>query len=732
MTFLTFSRPLNHVFNQAIRQAIRLFLICVLVLLSTTSHARSELDRQSEVDTSFLSPEQAFRLESKQTHDGSLTINWKIAPGYYLYQHRVNVTNKQKETINNVVFLSTPEEKDDPNFGLVQVFHHQLTIKVLPLSDQIWLNYQGCSENGLCYPPQRKMLKVNPAKLALAAELTPTVNPTLEDDAGAITTMLIGADGYWVVLTFFILGLGLALTPCVLPMIPILAGIIAGQGENITLRRGIGLSTAYVLGMAVAYTLTGVLVGYFGAQMNLQASLQSPAALVIFSILFVALALAMFGFYELQLPAFLRDRLNLMGKNHRGGKYISVALMGLISALVVSPCVSAPLAGALVYISTTGDAFFGGASLFALSLGMGAPLILVGVGGGQWLPRAGNWMLDVKAFFGVLLLGVAISLLSRLIPGNSTLLLWSLLAMTYAVHLGNFGQLEPLSPWGKTRRGLSIALMVYGICLMLAGLAGQDDPLKPLDFSIIDKSVEKICKEIYYKKNFELQKKEMEAYLSVLNKEAIVVKTDFDGNITFVNDAFIDISGYLKDEILGKNHSILKHPDVQASLYEEIWETARKGKIWEGTLKHLSKDNETYFVNTKIIPIYDDAGKEITQFISIRFLVTEEENQRRAQNKKFLEQLTLYKKEIANHKKEKEDILSKATSCNDNTKLYKDKIITYENKIRNLLSQLEIYETQNIEYNKMDLMMKQDKKKQLIVRMFSFFEKKIEYIPCCM
>jgi thiol:disulfide interchange protein DsbD len=266
-------------------------------------------------------------------------------------------------------------------------------------------------------------------------------------------------------------------------MIPILAGIIAGQGENITLRRGIGLSTAYVLGMAVAYTLTGVLVGYFGAQMNLQASLQSPAALVIFSILFVALALAMFGFYELQLPAFLRDRLNLMGKNHRGGKYISVALMGLISALVVSPCVSAPLAGALVYISTTGDAFFGGASLFALSLGMGAPLILVGVGGGQWLPRAGNWMLDVKAFFGVLLLGVAISLLSRLIPGNSTLLLWSLLAMTYAVHLGNFGQLEPLSPWGKTRRGLSIALMVYGICLMLAGLAGQDDPLKPLDFS---------------------------------------------------------------------------------------------------------------------------------------------------------------------------------------------------------------------------------------------------------
>ncbi len=156
--------------------------------------------------------------------------------------------------------------------------------------------------------------------------------------------------------------------------------------------------------------------------------------------------------------------------------------------------------------------------------------------------------------------------------------------------------------------------------------------LKPIDFSLMDITIEKICKDIYYKKNYELQKKETEAYLSVLNKEAIVIKTDFDGNITFVNDAFIEVSGYLEEEILGKSHSILKHPDVPQSLYNEIWEVARSGKIWEGTLKNLSKNNETYYVNSKIIPIYDDSGKNIIQFISIRFLVTEEENQRRAQN----------------------------------------------------------------------------------------------------
>lgn len=465
-------------------------LAALILIVLTTSLSLNAVAASSDQEE-FLPPEQAFQFDFEQLSDGTVKLHWDIADGYYLYQKRLKLTDTNKQPLTDVAFLTQSEEKNDPNFGLVQIFHHQLDIEALPVTNQLMLSYQGCSENGLCYPPQRKTLDVQSAtktasnaKVSESSQPAPTANQALavEEDAGAIAAMLANAEGYWVVLTFFVLGLGLTFTPCVLPMIPILAGIIAGQGTNITLRRGIGLSTAYVLGMSLTYTLAGVLVGYFGAKMNLQASLQSPTALILFSALFAALAMAMFGFYELQLPSFLRDRLDRMGQNSSGGKYAGVALMGLISALVVSPCVSAPLAGALVYISTTGDALLGGASLFALSLGMGVPLILVGAGGGKWLPRAGGWMLEVKAFFGVLLLGVAISLLSRLLPGNVSILLWSLLAIVYAAHLGNFGQSESLSSWGKTRRGLSIALMVYGISLLLAGLAGHDDPLKPLAF----------------------------------------------------------------------------------------------------------------------------------------------------------------------------------------------------------------------------------------------------------
>jgi len=482
-----------------------------LQLLSSELWAQTSTDQtlnqseqgQAASSDEFLPPEQAFQF-SFQQNGRQVNLNWKIAPGYYLYQKRLKVTDSVKQQYP-FELLTPAEEKNDPNFGLVKVFHNQLNLSLNKpelIDNKMIIRYQGCSENGLCYPPKKQTIYINPiiatvtsipnASIPTVSTLAASISTTtitknqntlsVEQDAGAIASLLANAEDYWVILTFLALGLGLTFTPCVLPMVPILAGIIAGQGEKITVRKGIGLSTVYVLGMSVTYTIAGILVGYFGAKMNLQASLQSPAALIIFASLFSVLALSMFGFYELQLPSFLRDRLDRMGQNSKGGQYISVALMGLISALVVSPCVSAPLAGALVYISTTGDALLGGASLFALSLGMGLPLILVGAGGGQWLPRAGGWMLEVKAFFGVLLLGVAISLLSRLLPGTITLLLWALLAIVYAVHLGSFDQSTLLSGWGKTRRGLSIALLVYGISLLLAGLAGQNDPLRPLAF----------------------------------------------------------------------------------------------------------------------------------------------------------------------------------------------------------------------------------------------------------
>ncbi len=485
--------------------ALTMVFVIALQLLSSELWAQTNTVQtlgqseqgQAASSDEFLPPEQAFQF-SFQQNGRQVNLNWKIAPGYYLYQKRLKVTDSVKQQYP-FELLTPAEEKNDPNFGLVKVFHNQLNLSLNKpelIDNKMIIRYQGCSENGLCYPPKRETIYLKSVTTLAASDPVASISTapvqtaltadqnrlSVEQDAGAIASLLANSEGYWVVLTFLVLGLGLTFTPCVLPMVPILAGIIAGQGEKITVRKGIGLSTVYVLGMSVTYTIAGVLVGYFGAKMNLQASLQSPAALIIFASLFSVLALSMFGFYELQLPSFLRDRLERMGQNSKGGQYISVALMGLISALVVSPCVSAPLAGALVYISTTGDALLGGASLFALSLGMGLPLILVGAGGGQWLPRAGGWMLEVKAFFGVLLLGVAISLLSRLLPGTITLLLWALLAIVYAVHLGSFGQNTLLSGWGKTRRGLSIALLVYGISLLLAGLAGQNDPLRPLAF----------------------------------------------------------------------------------------------------------------------------------------------------------------------------------------------------------------------------------------------------------
>lgn len=239
--------------------------------------------------------------------------------------------------------------------------------------------------------------------------------------------------------------------------------------------------------------------------------------------------------------------------------------------------------------------------------------------------------------------------------------------------------------------------------------------LKPLDFDKINETLQTVCEEIYYRKQYEIQRKETEAYISVLNNEAIVTKTDYEGNITFVNSAFLETTGYTMDEVIGKNHNILRHPDNPVSLYKDMWDTIKSGKTWEGRLKNISKNKETYYINTKIIPIFDEAGKNIVEFISIRFIVTDEEKLRRAQNKRFLEQITQYKKEIAAVKKEKEDIVRESAKYNENINFLKDRIVAYDKKIKALLQQIGAYEQNNLEMSKVDLMMKQDKSKQFEV-----------------
>lgn len=440
----------------------------------------------------FLSPDQAFSPSITQSddHPGRFEAQWDIADGYYLYQSRIALSVNGKAL--TPTYITLPELKQDPYFGEVDVFHEQAVLQAnLPNNNaqplELSVQYQGCAEEGLCYTPQTRTFtviggKAQPSQVNVMTEM-PAVTVTGEQNSGALATWMASASTLWIIGTFFVLGLGLTFTPCVLPMIPILAGIIAGQGEQITTRKGLSLSLAYVLGMATTYTLAGVLVGFFGARLNLQSALQNPVALSIFAGVFVMLSLAMFGFYELQVPAFLRNRLSRVSQTDSAasggaGRYASTALMGLVSALVVSPCVSAPLAGALIYISTTGNAWLGGGALFALSLGMGAPLLLVGAGGGRLLPKAGMWMVAVKNFFGVVLLAIAISLVARFVPGHLSLALWGLLALVYAAHIGLGGSVQ--TGWQKTRRGLAAALGIYSTSLLLGAMAGHTDPLQPL------------------------------------------------------------------------------------------------------------------------------------------------------------------------------------------------------------------------------------------------------------
>ncbi|WP_241556999.1 protein-disulfide reductase DsbD [Marinomonas hwangdonensis] len=469
-----------------LRQIKWLITSLLAVFLSATSFAGSD----------FLKPSEAFQLT---VDNAKQEIHWAIADGYYLYESRVNVAlADDKTTLIPFHFLTESEEKDDPNFGLVSVFHDQVSIAI-DANNQILgdlkVTYQGCAAAGLCYPPQTKIVSFN-FNAYKAGESDQLIVPTQtksnddslsvtpkvssEGEEGKLVKLLLDGDRFWVLITFFVLGLGLTFTPCVLPMIPILAGIIAGQAGNITAKKGFFLSLSYVLGMSFSYSMAGVLVGIFGAQLNLQALFQAPGVLISFSVLFVLLSLSMFGFYELQLPMFLRDRLDKLSQKSVGGPYLGVGIMGAISALIVSPCVSAPLAGALIYISTTGDAVLGGSVLFVMSLGMGVPLLLVGLGGGKYLPKAGMWMMQVKAAFGVILLGVAIALVSRIVSETVSVYLWALLCLVYAVHLAPFQSAN--NGWGKTRQGFALILFIYGAALFTSGLAGKPSLDTPLGY----------------------------------------------------------------------------------------------------------------------------------------------------------------------------------------------------------------------------------------------------------
>ena len=451
-------------------------------------------------EPSFLPVDQAFAIDAAITSSGAPRFSWDIAQGYYLYRHQFAVSLNGE----NLEPLQIPqgEAKFDEFFGDVEVYYQfvELTLSqdlALDEGAQLTVNYQGCADLGLCYPPEQRHFvfssgRLQPTSVGFNSRPSEPATTVVGEDR-ELASVLASASLITVLAVFFVAGIGLTFTPCVFPMLPILSSIIVGQGEDLARRRAVSLSSAYVLGMAVTFACVGLLVGLFGAELNLQAKLQSPTVLILSALIFVVLAGAMFGFYELALPHFAQQWLDNRARAQQtkvaqGSSHPSVFVMGALSSLVVSPCITPPLAGALIYISNTGDVALGGGALFFLALGMGVPLMIVGGSGGHWLPRAGGWMDTVKAAFGVGLLGVAIWLLARLLPAPIVLLLWGILLIGCGVYLGalTFGAQQ------KVNRGLQvvgIVALVWGVMCVVGAGSGARDPMQPLaGFAVAESS----------------------------------------------------------------------------------------------------------------------------------------------------------------------------------------------------------------------------------------------------
>lgn len=423
----------------------------------------------------FLPVQQAFRAGIVEADAERIQLQFDITPEYYLYRHRLKFDLQGGDGQIAAIQLPDGVERTDEFFGDVEVYYNSLnvTLELAPGSQpasQLRVEYQGCADAGLCYPPETLLLDLPTAASTGGPNPANPASPGPADDNDSSL--------WWSLLLLFAAGLALTFTPCVLPMVPILTSMVLGR-ENIDRPRALVLSLSYVLGMALTFALVGALIGLFGAALNIQARLQSPWVLGVFAVFFVIFALAMFDVFNMRLPAFIRGPAEQLGSRTRGGSIPGAAVMGALSSLVVSPCISAPLAGALVYISATGDAWGGALQLFALAIGMGVPLILVAMFGKTLLPRSGPWLNQVKQAFGFGLLGVAIWLLERVIPGPLSLALWSALAAGIAVQLGLFDR-TPRHGLARVAQAAALLFAIYAAATLVGALAGNSDPLRPL------------------------------------------------------------------------------------------------------------------------------------------------------------------------------------------------------------------------------------------------------------
>ncbi len=464
-------------------------IIAVLLLLSCAARAG---------EPELLEPEKAFRFSARLLDANRVEVRYQIAPGYYMYRDKFHFSAEPALLSFDASQLPPGKIKKDEFFGEVQTYRGDMRF-VLPLAvagepvPRFTLKAvsQGCADIGVCYPPQEQKAELRLAAFSPAASgagissflqsaQAPAAAPRGELQSEDTLVAELFKGGFWVlVASFFGFGLLLAFTPCVLPMIPILSGILAPHGQHLTHARGFMLSAAYMLGMAITYALAGVAAGMLGTLLS--SALQNPWVLSSFAAVFVLLALSMFGFYELQLPSALQSKLAVATNKLHSGHFAGVFAMGVLSALIVGPCVAAPLAGALLYIGQSGDGMLGGAALFAMALGMGVPLLAVGASAGALLPKAGPWMETVKRFFGVMLLGVAIYLVSPLLPAVAYMLALATLLIVFAIFLHALDPLPHGVPgYRKLFKGVGVIALLAGVALLIGALSGSRDVLQPL------------------------------------------------------------------------------------------------------------------------------------------------------------------------------------------------------------------------------------------------------------
>ena len=438
-----------------------------------------------------LKPEQAFSFQARALKPDLIEVRFQIAPGHFLYRDKFKFAIEPSQIKLGPPQFPAGRVKEDPAFGRTEIFRGEsaIMIPMTPLPSMgdpitIAITYQGCSDAGLCYPPKTQKVRLALAPLPSTASNGRVINPPLQG-AGVVTetseiARLFGSGNFfWIILSFFGFGLLLSLTPCVFPMIPIISGIIVAQGKDLTKKRAFSLSLTYVLGMALTYSAAGVAAGFSGRLIAV--ALQNTWVLSAFALVFIFLAFSMFGFYELQVPSFIQSKFSAASNRCTAGTCTGVFLMGLLSAIIIGPCITAPLAGALLYIGQTNSVWLGGSALFSLSLGMGVPLLIIGTSAGALLPRAGTWMNAVKAFFGVLMIAVALWLVSPVLPETLPMFLWGALLIICSIYLSALDPLpRPSNGLIKFQKGVGIIALILGTSLLIGAMMGGRDLLQPL------------------------------------------------------------------------------------------------------------------------------------------------------------------------------------------------------------------------------------------------------------